>query len=95
MYKTDRVAFDEIGEPLPHFRRALQSVLIEYHALIYPPLFHHANIIDFLGFAWGTNPFSAAHRLPAIMVEYAEHGTLADLLGKESVLSFDTNQGHV
>ena len=86
VYKVARVAFQEDGAPVPEHRRTLQSVLTEYHALIYPPLFHHANVIDFLGFAWGSNPFSAAHRLPAIVVEFAEHGTLADLLSKNSML---------
>ncbi len=86
VYKVAKVAFKEDGEPFPEYRRALQSVLTEYHALIYPPLFRHANIIDFLGFAWGSNPFSSAHRLPAIVVEFAEHGTLADLLRKNRML---------
>ena len=90
VYKVARVAFQENGEPFPQYRTALQSVLTEYHALIYPPLFHHANIIDFLGFAWGSNPFSPAHKLPAIVVEYAQHGTLADLLNKQKNLDFGT-----
>ena len=86
VYKVARVAFKENGEPYPDYHRALQSVLTEYHALIYPPLFHHANIIDFLGFAWGSNPFSPAHKLPAIVVEYAEHGTLADVLRRDNMI---------
>lgn len=90
VYKVARVAFQKNGEPVPQHRNALQSVLTEYHALIYPPLFHHANIIDFLGFAWGSNPFSPAHKLPAIVVEYAQHGTLADLLNKQKNLDFET-----
>ncbi|KAL9038944.1 MAG: hypothetical protein Q9214_005077, partial [Letrouitia sp. 1 TL-2023] len=85
VYKIARVAFDGKGNPLPEYRRAMQSVLTELHALIYPPLFKHLNIIDFLGFAWGSNPFSSSQRLPAIMVEYAEHGTLADLLRNSKV----------
>ena len=92
VYKVARVAFDENGEPVPQSRRALQSVLTEYHALIYPPLFEHENIIDFLGIAWGSNPFSSAHKLPAIVVEYAEHGTLAALLNRESDLELNTKQ---
>jgi serine/threonine protein kinase len=80
VYKIARVAFKDNGEPEPQYRRALQSVLTELHALIYPTLFHHANIIDFLGISWGSNPFSPAHKLPAIIVEYAQHGTLADFL---------------
>ncbi|KAL9127632.1 MAG: hypothetical protein Q9217_003523 [Psora testacea] len=90
VYKTARVAFDKNGQPLLQYRRVMQSVLTELHALIYPPLFQHANIIDLLGFAWGSNPFSTIHRLPAIIVEYAEHGTLADLLSRDSKLAFST-----
>ena len=93
VYKVARVAFQKDGEPLPEYRRAMQSVLTEYHALIHPSLFHHANIIDFLGFAWGSNPFSPSHKLPAVVVEYAEHGTLADLLNKNFMLDFDTKHG--
>ncbi|KAL8724266.1 MAG: hypothetical protein Q9181_006906 [Wetmoreana brouardii] len=90
VYKTARVAFDDNGEPLPEHRRAMQSVLTELHALISPPLFRHANIINFLGFAWGSNPFSPSLRLPALIVEYAEHGTLTQLLQKVTNLHFTT-----
>ena len=90
VYKTARVAFKENGVPLPEYHRALQSVLTEYHALICPPLFYHPNVIDYLGFAWGSNPFSPAQKLPAIVVEYAEHGTLADLLGKNRMMDLTT-----
>ncbi len=82
VYKVARVSFADDGQPLPEYRRALESFLTEMHALIYPPLFQHKNIVDFLGFAWGSNPFSPVHKLPAIIVEYAQHGTLADLLHK-------------
>lgn len=66
----------------------MQSVLTEFHALIHPDLFKHPNMIKFLGMAWGSNPFSSSHRLPALMVEYAEHGTLSRLLQKEPALDF-------
>ena len=82
VYKVARISFADDGQALPEYRRALESFLTEMHALIYPPLFQHKNIVDFLGFAWGSNPFSPAHRLPAVIVEYAQHGTLADLLHK-------------
>lgn len=82
VYKVARIAFTDDGQALPEYRRALESFLTEIHALTYPPLSQHRNIIDFLGFAWGSNPFSTVHRLPAIIVEYAQHGTLADLLRK-------------
>lgn len=92
VYKVARIAFDVNGEPLSEYRRALQSVLTEYHALIYPPLYKHENIIKFLGFAWGSNPFSPPQRLPAIIVEYADHGTLADLFQKDKDTSLDMRQ---
>ena len=88
VYKIARVAFDKNGEPLPEYRRAMQNVLTEFHALINPRLCHHANVIDFLGIAWGSNPFSSQHRLPALIVEYAEHGTLTQLLRKNKKLDF-------
>ncbi|KAI1085923.1 hypothetical protein F5B19DRAFT_251216, partial [Rostrohypoxylon terebratum] len=37
------------------------------------------NIIDFLGLAWGTNHVNPAHRLPVLVVEYGDRGTLADV----------------
>ena len=88
VYKTARIAFDKNGEPLPQYRRAMQSVLTEFHALIHPQLLKHANVIGFLGIAWGSNPFSSSHRLPALIVEYAEHGTLSRVLSMEKSLDY-------
>ncbi|KAL8801967.1 MAG: hypothetical protein Q9200_006753 [Gallowayella weberi] len=65
----------------------MRSVLTEIHALVNPTLFHHPNVIDFLGMAWGSNPYSPRNKLPALVVEYAEHGSLAQLLKKK--LDFD------
>ena len=80
VYKVARIHFAANGEALPQHRNSLQSVLTEIHALTYPPLLRHPNIINFLGFAWGSNPFSPSYRLPAVVVEFARHGTLADVL---------------
>lgn len=79
VYKVARVEFQETGEPIPDHRRALSSVLMELRALTHPPLLHHPNIVNFLGLAWGSNPFNHLHKLPVLVVEYAEHGTLSDL----------------
>lgn len=65
------------------------SVLTEFHALIHPLLFKHPNVIEFLGIAWGSNPFSSQHRLPALVVEFAEHGTLAQVLSVEKDIDSD------
>lgn len=80
VYKTARVAFDKKGVPLPEHRRAMLSVLTELHSLVTPELLEHPNIINFLGYAWGSNPFAPQLRLPALVAEYAEHGTLTQLL---------------
>lgn len=87
VYKTTRIAFANDGQPLPEYKRAMRSVLTEFHALIYPSLMEHQNVIDIVGFAWGSNPFSTSQKLPAIVLEYAEHGTLANLLAKNPDLS--------
>ena len=87
VYKTTRVAFADDGQPLPEFRGAMRSVLTEFHALIYPSLRMNPNVIDFLGFAWRSSPFSSSHKLPAIIVEYAEHGTLANVVKNPNLSS--------
>jgi serine/threonine protein kinase len=88
VYKSARVSFQENGEPsTAQDRRALQSVLTEFHALLHPPLLEHPNIIDFLALAWGSNPFEPLHKLPVLVVEYADQGTLADLQSREKALS--------
>lgn len=87
VYKSARVAFQANGEPSTvQDRRALQSVLTEFHALLHPPLLAHPNIIDFLALAWGSNPFEPLHKLPVLVVEYADQGTLADLQAREKAL---------
>ncbi|KAL8646332.1 MAG: hypothetical protein Q9226_006903 [Calogaya cf. arnoldii] len=86
VYKTARIAFGANEEPLFQYRKSMLSVLTEFHALVHPILFKHANVIDFLGVAWGSNPFSSMHRLPALIVEFAEHGTLAQVLSVEKNL---------
>lgn len=79
VYKTVRVEFLPKGEPVKNDRSTMAAAMMEIYALIHPPLLNHPNIIDILGLAWGGNPYKPAHRLPVIVVEFAEHGTLADL----------------
>jgi serine/threonine protein kinase len=80
VYKSARVRFQPNGDPAtPEDRRALQSVLTEFHVLLHPPLLQHQNIIDFLGLAWGSNHAEPLHQLPVLVVEYGDRGTLADV----------------
>mgnify|MGYP004501056933 CR=1 FL=1 len=80
VYKSPRIEFKASGEPAtPQDRRALESVLTEFHALLHPPLLRHPNIIDILGVAWGSNQANPLQQLPVLMVEYGDRGTLADV----------------
>lgn len=85
VYKTAKVQFEDSGKPVARHRKAFLSALTEFRALTHPPLFSHPNIIDFLGLAWGSNPFNPIHRLPVLVVEYAEHGTLSALLARQTL----------
>ena len=80
VYKTARIEFDSDGHAKPAFRSAMLSVLTELHALVHPPLRQHENVIDFLGITFGSSPAGYSRKLPSLVVEYAEHGTLAQLL---------------
>lgn len=80
VYKSARVRFCLDGNPAtPQDRRALQSVLTEFHVLLHPPLLQHPNIIDLLGLAWGSHHAEPRHQLPVLVVEYGDLGTLADV----------------
>ena len=79
VYKVARVAFTETGTPTPPTRHAMKAALMELYALTHEPLRQHPNIVDLLGLAWGSNYFDSSHRLPVLVVEYADHGSLADL----------------
>ena len=89
VYKSPRIQFQPNGEPISKDCRALQSVLTEIHALLHPPLLRHANIIDILGVAWGSNSTNPAQRLPVLVVEYGDKGTLADVQVGNSPLSHE------
>jgi serine/threonine protein kinase len=80
VYKTARVNFARDGKPVsPADKRALLSVLTEFYALLHPPLQAHANIVDFLGLAWSSHPRESSHRLPILVLELGDLGTLADV----------------
>lgn len=89
VYKTARIAFTDLGEPLIKDRRAMDSVLMEIYALTHPPLYKHPNIVTLLALGWGTNPYNASYRLPVIITEYADQGSLAALQARE-VLDSET-----
>ncbi|GAD97617.1 predicted protein [Paecilomyces variotii No. 5] len=100
VYKVARVAFTDTGIPSPSTRRAMKAALMELYCLVHEPIRKHPNIIDLLGLAWGSNYFEPSHRLPVLVVEYADHGNLADLQKRHDLaphirrnLAIDIGQG--
>ncbi|KAL1860095.1 hypothetical protein Plec18170_002044 [Paecilomyces lecythidis] len=100
VYKVARVAFTETGTPTPPTRHAMKAALMELYCLMHDPIRKHPNIIDLLGLAWGSNYFEPSHRLPVLVVEYADHGNLADLQKRHDLtprirryLALDIGQG--
>ena len=89
VFKAANVKFQENGRPIPEHQRAFESVLTELHALLQPRLVSHPNIIDLLDLSWGSNPYNIKHKLPVLVVEYAEYGTLANLQKSNPNLSPD------
>ncbi|KAL2833811.1 kinase-like domain-containing protein [Aspergillus cavernicola] len=87
-YKTARVAFEPTGEPVESDQRAMFSALIELSALAHGPLAHHPNIVKLLGLAWGSSPFDPLHKLPILMVEYAQFGSLKELQESQALDSW-------
>jgi serine/threonine protein kinase len=85
VYKVARIAFTETGTPTPRTRHAMKAALMELYCLVHEPLREHPNIINLLGVAWGSNYFDPSHRLPVLVVEYADHGTLAQLQEKKDL----------
>lgn len=83
-YKVAMIDFTEIGEAADHAsRRAINAAVMELHLSAHPPILKHPNLVDFFGLAWGSNPFHTSHKLPALIVEFAECGSLSDLQRRE------------
>jgi len=83
VYKVARIAFTDSGQPTPETRQAMKAAMMETFALVHPPLLKHPNIVDFLGLAWGSNYYDPSHRMPVLVVEYAEYGNLSQLQERE------------
>lgn len=60
-----------------HFQRRLQSVLREVLIMCHPPLAHHPNIINILGYSW---TIEYQRPLPFISVEFASKGSLREYM---------------
>lgn len=107
--KTPLVELNHHGRPkddATEIRR--KAILLEVKALTHKPLYEHENIVDFLGVTWVSeigesqiladgyhNPLVTV--VPVLLLEYADHGTLRDLMydglftGQE-LLTFEEKQ---
>ncbi|KAJ5368842.1 uncharacterized protein N7496_008602 [Penicillium cataractarum] len=79
--KRIRLSEEGKGFERSYFQRRLQSVLREILIMCHPPLTHHPNIIDILGYGWTVEKQRLS---PFISVEFASKGTLREYL-KENV----------
>ena len=64
------------------FRRRVVCLMKDLEVMHHPPLARHDNILGLLCYGWNMSGDSA---LPFLVTEYAEHGTLRELLQKETI----------
>lgn len=82
-YKVALIEFSAGGEPTESSRHAMDAAIMELYLSAHRPILQHPNLVDFLGLAWGTNPFDVSQKLPVLIVEFAEHGNLHQLQQQE------------
>ena len=58
---------------------------MELYLSAHRPILQHPNLVDFVGLAWGTNPFNSLQKLPVLIVEFAECESLSQLQQREYV----------
>lgn len=64
-------------------RRRLTDVILELRALSHPALRGRENIVELLGLGWETDSFEQGRKWPVLILEYADGGTLKDLLHRD------------
>ncbi|KAH6991774.1 hypothetical protein EDB82DRAFT_553634 [Fusarium venenatum] len=90
-YKVPVIEFTDKGEATHTSRHAINAAIMELSLSAHQPILQHPNLVDFLGLAWGTNPFNHMQMLPVIIVEFAECGSLSQLQQRE-YLSIETRR---
>lgn len=69
----------------------IRSITTELSVISHPRIREHPRILDVYGFAWDKQIISSGESiLPVIMVEYGEHGTLTEFLGRTQKVDLDT-----
>ncbi|EEU43812.1 uncharacterized protein NECHADRAFT_73995 [Fusarium vanettenii 77-13-4] len=82
-YKVAVIEFSDKGEATHTSRHAIDAAIMELYLSTHRPILQHSNLVDFLGLAWATNPFNSLQKLPVLIVEFAEHGSLSQLQQRE------------
>ncbi|KAL6357251.1 hypothetical protein LRP88_07409 [Fusarium phalaenopsidis] len=82
-YKVSVIEFSDKGEAAHTSRHAIDAAIMELYLSTHRPILQHPNLVNFLGLAWGTNPFNSLQKLPVLIVEFAEHGSLSQLQQRE------------
>ncbi|RSL41853.1 hypothetical protein CEP54_015694 [Fusarium duplospermum] len=82
-YKVAVIEFSDKGEATQTSRHAIDAAIMELYLSTHRPILQHPNLVDFLGLAWATNPFNPLQRLPVLIVEFAECGSLSQLQQQE------------
>ncbi len=78
-----RIRLNEEGKNFErsYFQRRLQCVLREILIMCHPPLTHHPNIIDLLGYGWSVEKQRPS---PFISVAFASKGTLREYMREKA-----------
>lgn len=84
-YKVPRIEFDDKGRPSNTTKHAMFATVMELYLTSHRALLQHKNIVDFLGLAWSTSPFDSSHKVPALVVEFSELGSLAQVQQQQYV----------
>lgn len=80
VYKIAQVQFTSEGHAIAEHRSNLASAFLEIVVLTHRPIIRHPYLPLLYGFAWGHNRFSQYQRIPIPMLDWAEHGNLADFV---------------
>jgi serine/threonine protein kinase len=74
----------------PYDEKRLASIILKLRLLIHPLLVNHENIVSLKGIAWQHSLDSPGVVVPCLLLEFAEYGTLSDLLRGGENIPFKT-----
>ena len=80
--KTMKLPLEETVEERKDFRRRIICLIKDIEVMHHPPLARHENVLRLLGYGWN---LSADSTLPYLVTEFADQGTLRELLQKKKI----------